>query len=530
MSQAAVMQVGLQQPVTVGEVTLTDVLDQHARMTPHAVAATCGRARWTYAQLSHRVQRFAAVLSDAGVRRGNRIAWLGQNCHHLLEAILAAARLGALVCPVNWRLNPAEVASVLKDLDPAVVLYQDGELAAWVSAVRDHDEAACAQWWAAGDESTFEHTQHGRAGDGAIATDIDPASGVLIIYTAAFGGAPAGAILTHRGLLAQSAVTVGLADIDRRYNYLNCGPLYHVGTLQFTFATFVAGGKNVFVPRADPAAICAAVASQQCHGGFILGPTITAILDLNATNRFDLSSLRVPKTDNPRWAAMTTPDRSAWGQYWSGYGQTELTGLVTYNAIGAPSKGEHGRPAAMTALRIVDPDDNDVAPGQPGEIIVRGATVCAGYHNRPADNARRMRGGWWHTGDLGRVETDGSLQFLGTASRMIKSAAENIYPAEVEAVLDAHRGIAEAAVIGAPDHKWVQAVVAIVVVAEGVSLSEDEVIGFCRQHLASYKKPRRVVIRAQPLPRKDGATDYDALDAEYGGGNYPGAGTPTAVS
>jgi long-chain acyl-CoA synthetase len=146
-----------------------------------------------------------------------------------------------------------------------------------------------------------------------------------------------------------------------------------------------------------------------------------------------------------------------------------------------------------------------------------------GYWNRPEETARRFRNGWHHTNDLGRRELDGSLTFVGPKTRLIKSAAENIYPAEVEAAIRSHPDIADCAVIGVPDRKWTQSVTAIVVARNGATIEADDVIAHCRDRIASYKKPRRVEF-VEAIPRQGFAVDYDALDARFGGGGYPGDG------
>jgi long-chain acyl-CoA synthetase len=178
----------------------------------------------------------------------------------------------------------------------------------------------------------------------------------------------------------------------------------------------------------------------------------------------------------------------------------------------------------VVRVRIVDPDGNEVPTGETGEIVAAGPQVMSGYRNRPEETARRQAGGWHHTNDLGRREADGSLSFVGPKGRLIKSAAENIYPAEVEGALNAHDAVREAAVIGIPDSTWGQSVCAVVVLHEGKDATEDELIASVRDRIASYKKPRSVVFRAEPLPRLGWPIDYDALDAEYGGGGYPGSG------
>ncbi len=175
-------------------------------------------------------------------------------------------------------------------------------------------------------------------------------------------------------------------------------------------------------------------------------------------------------------------------------------------------------------MRIVDPDGNEVPPGETGEIVARGPIVANGYHQRPELNAQRFRGGWWHTSDLGRREPDGSITFVAPLTRIVKSAAENVYPAEVEGCLARHPAVKEAAIIGIPDKVWTQRVMAVVVAKEGETVTADELIEHCRAHIASYKKPSLVEF-VDELPKKGWAVDYEALDERFGGGGYPGLGT-----
>jgi long-chain acyl-CoA synthetase len=242
---------------------------------------------------------------------------------------------------------------------------------------------------------------------------------------------------------------------------------------------------------------------------------------VNKDGRYDLKSLRT-FGGRPAWSQMTTPDTSPWARHPAGYGQTEVMGMLTFNAVGGPGEGGHGRPSPMTHVRIVDPAGNEVAPGQTGEIVARGPTVMSGYLRRDELNAARQADGWHHTNDLGRREPDGSITFIGPKTRIIKSAAENIYPTEVEQCLIRHPDVEEAAVIGVPDAQWTQSVKAVVVLKEGASVTADDLIDHCRTSIASYKKPRSVEF-VDKLPRDGWVVDYAALDAQFGGGGYPGA-------
>ena len=508
-------------PDRLHQVTLADVLADHTRNRPQATAAVCGDARLAFPALEARVNRLANALAAAGVGEGDRLLWLGQNCHRLLEGLLAAAKTGAVFCPANWRQSAEELAFVIGDSQPAVVFWQEAEIGETLRAARAETDGT-ALW-----------LQHDGTGDGsyeafvAAGADTDPgrvgdeAAAVLMLYTAAFTGRPNGALLSHRALVTQGSFMAQIQGVGSDYVYLNCGPLFHVATFMTTLATFLSGGTNVFTPRVDAEELCRLIDTEGCTGGFLMGPTTQQILELNADGRYNLKSLR-GFPGRPEWTAMITVDTSPWGERPAGYGQTEVMGMATLNAL-QPSLGSSGRPAPFVRIAMLDPDGNELPAGETGEIGVRGPTVMNGYFNRPELNHERTAGGWHHTNDLGRIEPDGSLTFIGPKTRLIKSAAENIYPAEVEACLLSHPAVAEAAVIGVPDRTWGQNVTAVVVLAEGARADARDIIAHCRERIASYKKPKAVEF-VDALPRQGFAVDYAALDERFGGGGYPGAG------
>jgi acyl-CoA synthetase (AMP-forming)/AMP-acid ligase II len=509
--------------------SLADVPREHRRSYPNRIAVVDGEARHTWPVHDERVTRLANALRDAGVGRGDVVLWTGQNSHRILECLAAVARIGAIVCVVNWRQSADELAFVLDDADAKVVIWQEAEVGEAVYAARAAVDGGAAgrpggRWLRhdvgpddAGGYEAF--LAAGSPDDPGV--EVDPADPVLMLYTAAFLGTPNGALLSHQAVLVQSLMMANLQRVNATYTYLNSGPMFHVATLMTTLATYLFAGTNVFVPRPEPHELCRAIEAEHCTGAFLMGPTIDQILEANEGGRYDLSSLRTFR-GKPAWNEMITVDESPWALKPAGFGQTEVMGMLTYNAVGGEGAGGAGRPSPVAAVRIVDPDGAEVAAGETGEIVARGPQVMSGYRNRPEDTALRQSGGWHHTGDLGRREADGSLSFVGPKGRLIKSAAENIYPAEVEAALTSHPAVREAAVIGVPDPKWEQSVRAIVVLVEGEAATEEEIIGHVRSKIASYKKPKSVVFRTEPLPRRGWPIDYDTLDADYGGGGYPG--------
>ncbi len=508
-------------------ITLGDILRENRRSYPLRTAVVDGDVRLTWPQLDDRVNRLANALHDrAGVGTGDRVLWLGQNSWRVLEALLAAAKLGAVFCPANWRQSVDEFAFVIDDTSARVIVWQDEEIGDTVRAARDAAASARDSVWLRhdtdgddddADDSYEGFLAHGEPRDPDVV--VDPAAPVLQLYTAAFSGRPNGALLSHWAVLVQDLVMGNLQRVDSEYVYLNSGPLFHVATFMTTLATFHFGGTNVFTRRVDAEELCRLIATERCNGAFLMGPTMKQMVQANADGRFDLSSLRT-FPGKPEWNAMVTVDDSPWARRPAGFGQTEVMGMLTLNAWGGDATGTSGRPSPMALVRIVDPNGNEVAPGEVGEIVARGPTVMNGYLQREDLNAQRLAGGWHHTNDLGRREDDGSLTWIGPKTRLIKSAAENIYPAEVEGALQQHPAVKEVAVIGVPDRTWGQSVKAIVVLHDGASATEDELVEHCRSRIASYKKPRTIAF-ADGLPRAGFAVDYAALDEQYGGGGYP---------
>ena len=500
--------------------TFDDVLEEHAKGRSQSIATVCASSRATWPQLAQRVSATAGMLRQAGVSEGDRVAWLAQNCHRYLESLLACARLDAIFCPLNWRMAPREAARVLDDIDPTVVVWQDQELSPVVHELRAEGVATSSTWIGHDDPSRDGYEDRvACAVPVAGQFDGDPDAPVVLLYTAAFDGQPNGALLSQRALLLQGLYGMLFGGATATDVYLNCGPLFHVGTLKTTLATFLAGGANAFVPRVETRQLCETIERERCTGAFLQPPIIDAIVDLNRDGRYDLSSLRA-KRGSEAWNAMISPQPDA--RYRSGYGQTEVGGVVTFLDREEPCVGSAGRPGPLARVDIIDSEGQSVGVGDVGEIVVRGPVTMNGYHRRPELTASRARGGWHHTNDLGRREPDGSISFIGPCSRIIKSAAENIYPAEVEQALRQHPAVADAAVIGTPDATWGQRVLAVVAVVSERPTA-DALIEHCRGRIASYKKPSAVVF-VDEVPRRNGAIDYDALDERFDGGGYPGSG------
>jgi long-chain acyl-CoA synthetase len=476
--------------------------------------------RYTYQQLDERSTRLANHLGGRGMAFGDRILWIGQNSFRLLELLLAASKIGACVCVANWRNTAEEMRYVLQDFDPSLVFWQQEELQ--LTPVELQVAAPAAQW--------FQH-DHERGATYAALLDASSAADderqlpgdlpLLALYTAGFEGRPRAALLCSDNLLALSMTAMNLRQFHAEDRCLVTAPAFHVVAYQDVLATLFSGGMTVWLPRIDTARICELIERERCTRAFLFGLTKEQMVEHNRTARHDLKSLKSgPASDE--WNQMVTIDRTGYnGGYPGVYGQTEISGPAIFEAIAPPSLGNAGRSAPLVAVRIWDESGSELPDGEVGEIVVRGPLVMLGYHDDEPGTKRMQAEGWRRTNDLGRREADGSISFVGPKGRMLKSGVENIYPIEVEQGIRSHPAIRDSAVIGVPDERWVQSVMAIVCLEADASLTAGDLIAYCRQRLAGYKVPRSVVF-AEELPRKDGSIDYESLDAEHGGGNYPG--------
>jgi fatty-acyl-CoA synthase len=463
-----------------------------------------------YAALEERSARAAGVLAGAGIGRGERVALLLGNRTATLEALFAAARLGAIGVPLNTRLAPPEIAELLDDCRPRALLHE-AESAALV-------DAACARARRAppfalavgGAPDAFEKALAEATPVREIAA-VSPEDPLLLMYTSGTTGTPKGALLPHRKTLANcrnAGRFFGLTPADR---VLVVVPLFHSFGLQIlALPALWAGAEAVLQPRFDAAAVWRAVAEQRISffGGV---PTMFAeLLGAFDRERPDVSSLRFLFTAGAAIPVELIHAFAARGlALKQGFGQTETSILCCLDAADAVRKaGSVGRPVADVELRIVRRESlarppagwEDCAVGESGEIVVRGPITMTGYWERPEATAETLRDGWLLTGDLGSFDAEGFVTLSGRSKEMFISGGENVYPRQVEAVYEQHPAIREIAVLGEPDPRWGEVGCAYVVLAPGAALDPEALIRFGRERLAAFKLPRRFVA-VGALPR-----------------------------
>lgn len=498
--------------------TLFDVIEGNAQLHGERLAFVADGQRISHREYALRVEHLAAGLAGIGLVTGDRVAVLAQNCLAHVELYGAAARLGLILVAVNWRLSPEEIAYVITDTAPRAIVA-GVEYLPMIEGARDRFpfvERYFSLGGASGAFGDFADLARAGAATRAPATEFSGDSGLVIIHTAAVGGRPRGALLSHAGLLAANQQLGGCWNLAAQDVHLAMLPLFHVFGLGLMLAVQQAGGATVVLPRFDPQAVMQVISAEKVSVFAEFPPMLDTLLDQAAKDGGDLSSLRhVIGIDSPK--AMNRFDAACpWARFWCLYGQSEVTGILTLAPF-RDKPGSAGKPTPQSRVCIVDDLDRRLPVGQTGEIVVRGPLVFNGYWNCPADNEFTFRNGWHHTGDMGRFDEDGYLWYGGRspAKDLIKSGGENVYPAEVEKALLEHPAIAEAVVFGVPDPRWGEAIKAVCVCRAAQTVTVGELIEFVGAQIAHFKRPKYVVFSALLAKNAQGLPDRARIKQQF---------------
>ncbi|MGX1916182.1 o-succinylbenzoate--CoA ligase [Streptomyces phaeochromogenes] len=471
---------------------------RRARKTPHRTALIHGDTTLTYAGLYERTTRLAHALRDSGVRRGDRIAYLGPNHPSYLETLFAAGTLGAVFVPLNTRLAAPELAYQLTDSGAKALVYGP-TFAGLVAGLPGNSDVRTYV------EVGVEYDQLlGAASGEAIDEPVTADDTCIIMYTSGTTGRPKGAMLTH-GNLTWNAVNVLVdQDLIADERALVSAPLFHTAGLNMlTLPVLLKGGTCVLVEAFDPAATFDLIERHRITFMFGVPTMFEHVARHPRWADADLSSLRMLSCGG---SPVPTPLIAAYQErgltFLQGYGMTEASpGVLFLDAEHAVTKaGSAGVPHFFSDVRVVRPDLTPAETGETGEVVVRGPHVMPGYWGLPDETAAVFHDGWFRSGDAARIDEDGYVTIVDRIKDMIISGGENIYPAEIEDQLLAHPDIVECAVIGVPDEKWGEVPRAVVVPREDVELDPDEVLASLAGRLAKYKIPKSVVL-ADELPR-----------------------------
>ena len=468
----------------------------------------------TFGQFKLQVDRLAAGLQQAGIKTGDRIGVVGKNSLGFFQIYGAAAALGAIVLPINWRLAADEMAFNLNDCTPTAI-FTDEEFGDVVAGIRNQLPSV-KHFFNLNDAGPFDAFDRLMV-DAPLSTEsIEADAGLVIIHTAAVAGRPRGALVSHANLLCASLhlnYCFGLSPTDVHLNLL---PLFHVGGLFMAVNAFHAGALNVNMSKFDATEAVGLIQAHRASVFFDFTPILGSILDEQEKTGADISSLRaVMGLEAPE--TIERYQKRTGGCFYNMYGQTE-TSLITSMGRYDDRPGSAGRPIPLGLVELVDDADHAVPAGQVGEITLKGPMVFKGYWNLDADNAQTFRNRRHHTGDLGRFDEDGFLWYAGRKpeKELIKPGGENVYPAEVEKVILKHPAVAQTMVLGVPDPKWKEGIKAVCVLKAGQQLIAKELIEFVGGRIARYKKPQYVQF-VDSLPEKNGSIDREAVKKLYGG-------------
>jgi long-chain acyl-CoA synthetase len=471
----------------------------------------------TFAEYKQKVDQLACGLQQAGLKKGDRIGVVGKNSLEYFLLYGAAAALGAIILPINWRLSAEEAVFNLSDCEP-VILFVDAEYQEMISDAKDLLTSVKEYFNLKPPGGNFSDFNALLENDGRFsAPDVATADGLVIIHTAAVAGRPRGALLSHGNLISANThinLLLGLSAYDVHLNIL---PLFHVGGLFVATGAFHAGALNLNMSKFDPVRAVDLIAEKKVTFMFDFSPILSSILEEHERTGKDIKTLQhVPGLESPdvieKYQDLTG------GTFYCMYGQTETSAIATM-APYSEKPGSAGRTIHLADVRLVDDNDRPVATGETGEIIVKGPMVFKGYWNLPEDTEHAFRGGWHHTGDLGRFDEDGFLWYEGRKAEkeLIKPGGENVYPAEVENAILEHPAVERTVVFGVPDPKWKEGIKAVCQLKTGQSLEAQELIKFVGGRIASFKKPQYVEFVSEIPLLKDGGPDRAKVKERYGG-------------
>ena len=476
-------------------------------------AIVSGEKRFTYAEFAERCFRLARALKNSGIKKGDCVAILHQNSHEFLEAYFAAALLGAILNPLNFRLSAREICYILNDSGAAHMISAPR----FVSLVEEVEkQGASLQSVLFTGNGAPERLPGSSLYEEALAAEepspLEPSGArdddvAHLYYTSGTTGLPKGVPLTHRNVVFHALAAIAELHLTDSDVWIHVAPLFHLADAWATFAITWVGGRHVTVGDFVPEDVLSTMEKEKVTITNMIPTMLNMLVNTPGVESYDFSSLRVMLSGGAPIAPEVVKRimETFKCDYVQTYGMTETSPYLTLsilkqNLAALPPekqfafKAKTGRPFLGVLLKVVRDDGTEVTPDgkEVGEIIVKGDIITPGYWNRPDETQKAFKDGWLYTGDMAVMDQEGYVNIVDRKKDMIITGGENVYSVEVENVLYTHPAILEAAVIGVPDPKWGEAVKAVVVLRPGAKATEQEIIEYCKKRMARYKAPKSV--------------------------------------
>jgi acyl-CoA synthetase (AMP-forming)/AMP-acid ligase II len=500
---------------------LTETLNKASKLFPQKQAIVCGGKQWTYREFHERVNRFSSCLKAFGINKDDKVAILLPNCHFFLEAYYGITQIGATSVPINIRLSPGEVAFILEDSESKVLIadpvYQKQidpirEKIHWIKKIIWTRDGIKAQ-----EDRDLDYDKVLEQGDpaGVPKTPITGEDIAQIYYTSGTTGRPKGVMLSHKNVMTHALGTIAEIHLTDQDVWIHVAPLFHLADAWATWAITWVGGTHVLVREFDAKTVLEAIERERVTLTNLIPTMLNLMVNYPEVGKYDYSSLRVLLSGGAPIAPEVVRKivETFKCDYIQTYGMTETSPYLTLSLLKEHLKklneteqlrfkSKTGREFIGVELKVVNDRGEEVNKDEKevGEIIVRGDIVSKGYWKLPEETAKAIKNGWLYTGDMAVIDEEGYVTIVDRKKDMILTGGENVYSTEVENVLYMHPSILECAVVGVPDEKWGEAVKGVVVLKQGKSASEQDIIRFCKDRIAHYKAPKSIDF-IEALPR-----------------------------
>lgn len=500
---------------------LTETLKKASKFFPQKEAIVCGGRRWTYRQFHERINRLSHLLKVFGIEKDDKVAVLHPNCHYFLEIYYGIAQIGAISVPINTRLSPGEIAFILQDSE-SKILISDPAFQKQVGPIRKKIPGVKGILWTgegiavreARDLHYEKALEQGEPVD-PPETRISGEDIAQIYYTSGTTGRPKGVMLSHKNVTTHALGTIAEIHLADRDVWIHVAPLFHLADAWATWAITWVGGTHVLVREFDSKTVLETIERERVTLTNLIPTMLNLMVNYPEVGKYDYGSLRVLLSGGAPIAPEVVKKivQTFKCDYIQTYGMTETSPYLTLSLLKGHLKklseteqlrfkSKTGREFIGVELKVVNERGEEVKKDEKevGEIIVRGDIVTKGYWKLPQETAKAIREGWLYTGDMAVMDAEGYVTIVDRKKDMILTGGENVYSTEVENVLYMHPAVLECAVVGVPDEKWGEAVKGVVVLKQGQTATEQEIIRFCKENIAHYKAPKSIDF-IEALPR-----------------------------